>query len=156
MAHMSPRLKMRRGRFGLGGFFAPILKIISPLNGATVQSQVGSPDAGIAVTFIGTAADDVGGDLSSSIVWEANIGSPTVGSPTPTATGATVILTLRGIGSPVPMFSPRGVLGSPLTGSPIGSPQVNLGVTHTITATSTDAGGKVSTQQITITVISKG
>ena len=151
MAHMSPRLKMRRGRFGLGGFSAPILKIISPLNGATLQSQVGSPGAGITVTFVGTSADDVGGDLSSAIVWTS-----AYGSPIPTATGSTVVLTLLGIGSPVPMFSPRGVLGSPLTGSPIGSPQVNLGSTHVITATSTDAGGKVSTQQITITVIAKG
>jgi len=135
---MHPRLKMRRGRFGAGGFKAPLVRITSPVNGAVVLAT-GSPALGYSVTLTGTSADDVGGDLSSAIVWTSS-----VGSPIPTDTGASVALLLQGFGSPdLRAGSPVTDSGSPLSG----------GVSHTITATSTDAGGLVGTAQITITVI---
>lgn len=135
MAHMSPRLKMRRGRFGLGGFIGPVLRITSPVNAAVVFAP--ASNGAFNVTFVGTSTDDLDGDISAAIVW-------TTGSPVITDTGASVTLALSGFGSPDLRGSPT-VLGA---GSPLGG-----GISHTVTATSTDAGGKVSTQQVTITVI---
>ena len=80
---MSPRLKARRGRFGPGGLSGPVLKIVSPANGSSVQAG-GSP----IVFFVGTAVDDLDGDLSASIGWSTGVGSPLVAD----ATGASVNL----------------------------------------------------------------
>lgn len=66
---MSPRLKARRGRFGPGGLTGPVLKIVSPVNGATIA---GSP----AQLFTATAVDDLDGDLSASVDWYVGTGSP--------------------------------------------------------------------------------
>ena len=78
MAHMSPRLKARRGRFGAAGL-APTINITSPANNASFASN----ESGFAsINFVGEATDPEDGDISSSIIWSVP-GSPkaTPGSP---------------------------------------------------------------------------
>jgi len=119
---MHPRLKMRRGRFGAGGFSGPVLKITFPAGNAIIS---GSP----AVPFTATAFDDIDGDISANITWfVAGPGSPSTGVPTGSpvdATGASVNLSA---------FT--------TAGSPIAA--------QTVHATITDSGGKTSTLSITV------
>lgn len=119
---MSPRLKMRRGRFGPGGFKGPVLKITAPANGSSL-SQGGSPT----ILFTATAHDDLDGDIASAVEWfVAGPGSPATGYGSPSvAIGASVNL--------------NAFLG-------FGSPQQPI----VVFARSTDSGGKVSTTSITV------
>lgn len=121
MPHMSPRLKMRRGRFGPGGFKGPVLKIFGG----------GSPFG----VFTATAADDLDGDVSANVNWfVAGAGSPASGIGSPyVATGASVDL------------SAYLTVGSPFPGSPF-LPQVvwatvtdSGGKTSTVSLTLTDS-----------------
>ena len=133
---MSPRLKARRGRFGAGGLSGPVLVIVSPANNATFGP--GSPAS--LPNFVGTASDDLDGNISANIEWHVQgIGSPNAGVPAGSpdngdATGASVDLT--------GFFA----TGSPVTGSP------KADKVHTVLATVVDAGGKRSTQSISITI----
>ncbi len=75
---MSPRLKMRRGRFGPGGFKGPKLTLFGP--GGVLVFGPGSPAA--IGNFTGTAFDDLDGDLSANIIWHVQgSGSPSAGLP---------------------------------------------------------------------------
>lgn len=136
MAHMSPRLKARRGRFGLGGLRGAVLLILSPANGSIFGP--GSPAT--LPNFVGSAADDLDGDISANISWHVQgIGSPAAGLPlgspdTGDATGASVDL------------SGFFATGSPVTGSP------KADKVHTVVATVVDAGGNRSTVSISITI----
>ena len=132
MPGMSPRLKAKRGRFGAGGLTGPVLKILTPVDGASI---VGSPTT----LFTASASDDILGDLSSSIEWFVQgAGSPLAtgfGSPT-VATGASVDL------------SAFLLLGSPAVASPaVGSPAR----TQVVVARVSD-GVNVRTSSITVTV----
>ena len=66
MPHMSPRIKAKKGRFGPGGLSAPVVTITSPADGDSFAVNT-------AVTFTGTATDDLQGDISSSIVWTSDV-----------------------------------------------------------------------------------
>lgn len=127
---MHPRLKMRRGRFGPGGFTGPVLKILSPANGSVFGP--GSP--GVVPNFVGQASDDLDGDISANIQWfVAGAGSPSAGIGSPedvVATGASVDLSGRIVD-----------VGSP------GGPAL-----YTVTARVADSGGNVRTASITVTV----
>lgn len=132
---MHPRLKSRRGRFGPGGLSGPVLKIVSPASGSVFGP--GSPLT--FPSFVGTASDDLDGDISANIEWTVQgPGSPGVvafGSPT-LATGASVDLTaflVTDIGSPSP--------GSPADVS-----------NFTVIARVADSGGSVRTATITVVV----
>ncbi len=135
---MSPRLKMRRGRFGPGGFKGPVLRLTGP---------EGSPPGGLdnfalgagspptrTLTFTATAFDDLDGDISANIEWFVTpfanglpASQQTTGSPA-VATGASVDL-------------------GPFLIANLGGSPANF-----ITAQSTDAGGKVTTVSRTIEI----
>ena len=83
MPGMSPRTKMRKGRFGPGGFKPPVVKIRYP--GNLVNVGPGSPATQL---FVATAADDFLGDISETVQWS----SDQVGSPEILATGSSVDL----------------------------------------------------------------
>ena len=118
MAHMSPRLKARRGRFGAGGL-DPSVSITFPANNANLTADLvfGSPEEfGSAALFTGVATDDIDGDISSSIVWS----SDAVGSPAILGTGASI----GTLGSPATLILPVGThvitaQAFPSTGSPV-------------------------------------
>ncbi len=138
---MHPRLKARRGRFGPGGLSGPVLRIVSPASGSVFGP--GSP--GAIPNFVGTASDDLDGNISANIEWTVQgPGSPgviTFGSPT-LATGASVDLDAALVGP----GSPQGGLGSP----GLGSPQLS---SFRVIARVADSGGSVRTAAITITVV---
>ncbi len=133
MAHMSPRLKMKRGRFGLGGFKGPTLIINGP--GGILLFGPGSPtNIG---NFTGVSADDIQGDISSGIEW--SVSGP--GSPS----GIT-------LGSPILDTGASVNLGAFLDGPAApGSPQFGP-VLFTVVARSTDLGGNSITKTLGITV----
>ena len=114
---MHPRLKARRGRFGAGGLKGPVVRITEPAGGTLIL--VGSPAS---ASFSGTAADDLQGDISSSILWHVG----TVGSPA-LAVGASVDL------------GPFLTIGSPAAA-------------NVVIAQAIDAGGLVGQDQITVNV----
>lgn len=70
MPGMSPRIKAKKGRFGAGGL-PHTVEILSPAANSTVTGT-GSPLTG-AQTFVGKSLDDIGGDISSTIVWTSNV-----------------------------------------------------------------------------------
>ena len=71
---MSPRMKAKKGRFGLLGL-PPLVTITSPVNGYTVAASAGSPLSSADVDVTATATDDFGSplDISSTIVWTSSI-----------------------------------------------------------------------------------
>ena len=120
---MSPRLKARRGRFGAGGLSGPTLRITAPSGGTDVGGAGGSGSP--TTSFVGTASDDLDGDISANIVW--HVGALPAGSPsTGDATGATVTL------------NAALTFGSPVT-------------SQVVTATVVDSGGKRSTVNVSVT-----
>ena len=70
MPGMSPRIKAKKGRFGADGLVHSV-RITAPLNGAIIAAA-GSPTALGTATFVGTAFDDLLGDVSSTIVWTSD------------------------------------------------------------------------------------
>lgn len=70
MPGMSPKIKAKKGRFGVGGL-VPTIAILSPASGHSVAAN-GSPVVNAIVTFRGQAFDDAG-DVSSSIAWSSDI-----------------------------------------------------------------------------------
>jgi len=131
MPHMSPRIKLKKGR-PLAGHtnVAPTVTIL-----AFVANPVqGVPTAG----FAAVATDSEQGDISSSIVWTTTL----AGSPTPSAvqvgTGAAPTLTFQragaqtvtarvtdgygASGSATQAITVAAAPGSPPVGSPVGSP----------------------------------
>lgn len=110
MAHMSPRLKARRNRFGAGGV-APSVKITSPASNYLLL-LAGSPST-LAVT--GEANDDVDGDVSANIVWTSDkelSSSPL--APTVLGTGAAADLALTVVGVHKITATITATTGSPL------------------------------------------
>ena len=76
MAGMSPRIKAKKGRFGVDGL-PPAVSILTPADGDTVTTLV--PFAAT-----GDASDAETGDVTANIVWTSDVdGSAGVnGSPT--------------------------------------------------------------------------
>ena len=87
MPGMSPKIKAKKGRFGVDGL-TPIITINAPANGANIAA-VGSPVAFGTATFRGTAFDDAG-DVSSSIAWSSDQDGPLGTGKTLTVTDLTV------------------------------------------------------------------
>ena len=88
MPGMSPRIKAKKGRFGVAGLLPPTVSITSPAEGATISTTA---------TFVGVASDDLNGNVSSDIVWTSDVdgalgtgASVTINSPALTV-GAHVI-----------------------------------------------------------------
>ena len=131
MAHMSPRLKMRRGRFGLGGFKEPTLVISGP--GGILLFGPGSP---LTIgNFTGSSTDDLQGDLSANITWSVH--GP--GSPSSTTFGSPIIITGASVD-----------LSSSLAELP-GSPQF-VPSTFTVVARVADSGGNAAVRSLAVTV----
>ncbi len=130
MAHMSPRLKMRRGRFGLGGFKEPTLVISGP--GGILLFGPGSP---LTIgNFTGQSTDDLQGDISANITWSVH--GP--GSPSKTTFGSPTLAT----GASVDLSGSLAVVGSPQFGPS----------SFTVVARVADSGGKAATRTLVVTV----
>ena len=69
MPGMSPKIKAKKGRFGVGGL-VPTVSITSPVDGFSIAAN-GSPVVNAVVTFRGQAFDDAG-DVSASIAWSSD------------------------------------------------------------------------------------
>ena len=70
MPGMSPKIKAKKGRFGVDGL-VPTINILAPANGFSIAAN-GSPLVNAVVTFRGQAFDDAG-DVSASIAWSSDI-----------------------------------------------------------------------------------
>ena len=92
MPGMSARIKAKKGRFGVDGL-EPSVRITSPATGFSIAAA-GSPVATGDFTLIGTAFDDLNGDVSASIVWTSDVDGAL-------GTGKSVAVTLSATASPV-------------------------------------------------------
>ena len=101
MPGMSPRMKAKKGRFGVDGL-AAVIQILSPLSGTSV-AFAGSP--AVSQTFTGRAVDDLTGDVSSTIVWTSSIdgalGTGASVSPTTLSVGVHTITATVTVGGDV-------------------------------------------------------
>ena len=84
---MSPRIKAKKGRFGVGGIVPSAPSMITPVDGTSVTTAVA-----FAVTAF--SYDDIDGDISASITWTSDLDG-LVG------TGASIMITLTTLGAHV-------------------------------------------------------
>ena len=94
MPGMSPRIKAKKGRFGVGGLLHTV-DILSPATGSSF-SLGGSPVTFPLMPFdvTGKAIDAETGDVSSTIVWTSDLDGAL-------GTGAVVAVTLTTLGAHV-------------------------------------------------------
>ena len=88
---MSPRIKAKKGRFGVGGL-VPSIRILTPARQSSV-SRGGSPGSAVFTATV-EAFDDINGDVSSQVVWTDSLDVIGVASPATALTGASVSVTL--------------------------------------------------------------
>ena len=97
---MSPRIKAKKGRFGVGGL-PPVLTVEA--YPASVTTTVG------ATGFEASASDDIDGDLTAAITWTSDLDAALVG------TGGTPTITLTAVGTHTITVSTTGGTGSQTT-----------------------------------------
>ena len=89
MPGMSPRIKAKKGRFGVEGLIHTV-QILSPLSGSSF-SLTGSPIVEIPFTATGKVTDDLGAVTGADIVWTSDVDGSVGANGTPTAITLTTL-----------------------------------------------------------------
>ena len=91
MPGMSPRIKAKKGRFGVEGLIHTV-QILSPLSGSSF-SLTGSPIVEIPFTATAKVTDDLGAVTGADVVWSS------AGTGFSAANGTPTAVTFTGVGT---------------------------------------------------------